>query len=65
MRSPGTVCPEMGSPNVYLAITIAALLVALLLALQVVGTLFKLVFIGLIAAVGYAAFRAWRGAVPR
>lgn len=49
----------------YLAITIAALLVALLLALQVVGTLFKLVFIGLIAAVGYAAFRAWRGAVPR
>jgi hypothetical protein len=44
----------------YFALIVLALLVALWLALQIVGVVFKLVFFSLIALVVVAAVRAWR-----
>ena len=54
----------MNRANLRLAITVAALLVAVYFILQIVGLLFKLVFLVLVVAVGAAAFRTWR-ARPR
>jgi Flp pilus assembly protein TadB len=45
---------------VYLVVTVVALLIAVYLALQVIGFLFKLVFLALAAAVAYYAYQAWR-----
>jgi hypothetical protein len=44
----------------YLAVTIVALVVAVYLALQVIGFLFKLVFLALAVAVAYLAYQAWK-----
>jgi hypothetical protein len=44
----------------YLAVTVLALVVAVYLALQVIGFLFKLVFLALAIAVAYFAYQAWR-----
>lgn len=46
-------------PGFYLAITMLALLAALVLALQVVGALFKLGLIVAVFAVAFAAVRSW------
>jgi Flp pilus assembly protein TadB len=45
---------------IYLFVTVVALLVAVYLALQVIGFLFKLVFLALAAVVAYYAYQAWR-----
>ena len=52
------------SPGLYLAIAVLALIVALWLALQIIGFLFKLVFLTVIVLVAVAAYRAWRAASP-
>ena len=54
----------MDSPGLYFAIAVLALIVALWLALQIIGFLFKLVFLTVIVLVGVAAYRAWRAASP-
>jgi threonine/homoserine/homoserine lactone efflux protein len=51
---------EQEGRAVYLAVTVVALLVAVYLALQVIGFLFKLVFLALAAMLAYYAYRAWR-----
>jgi hypothetical protein len=50
--------------GLYFALIVLALIVALWLALQIIGFLFKVVFFALIALIGIAAYRAWRGSVP-
>jgi hypothetical protein len=47
--------------GLYLAVTVAAVLVAVYFALQVIGFLFKLFFLALAVAVAYVAYNAWRG----
>jgi hypothetical protein len=47
-------------PALYFAITVLALLVALWLAFQVIGLLFKLIFFSLIVLIGIAAYQSWR-----
>jgi hypothetical protein len=44
----------------YLVVTIVALLIAVYLALQVIGVFFRVVFLALAAAVAYYAYQAWR-----
>jgi hypothetical protein len=51
-------------PGLYFAIAVLALIVALWLAVQIVGFLFKLIFFALIVLVGIAAYRAWRASKP-
>jgi hypothetical protein len=46
----------------HLAVTLVALLVTVYLAFQLIGFLFKLVFLGAAALIGFAAWRAWRRA---
>jgi hypothetical protein len=50
----------MQGRGIYLLITIAALLIAVYLALEVIGLFFRLVFIALAAAIAYYAYQAWR-----
>ena len=47
--------------GLYLAITVAAVLVAVYFAFQVIGFLFKLFFLALAVAVAWVAYKAWRG----
>ena len=49
-------------PGVYLAILIVALIVAVWFVLQIIGFLFKLIFLALVVLIAVAAYRAWRGA---
>jgi Flp pilus assembly protein TadB len=51
---------ESEGRGVYLLVTVLALLLAVYLALQVIGLLFRLVFLALVAAVAYYAYQAWR-----
>jgi hypothetical protein len=51
---------ESTGRGVYLLVTVVALLLAVYLALQVIGFLFKLLFLALAAAVAYHAYQAWR-----
>jgi uncharacterized membrane protein YiaA len=51
-------------PALYLALVVLALIVALWLALQILGFACKGVFFALIVLVGVAAYRAWRGTAP-
>jgi hypothetical protein len=46
--------------GLYLLVTVVALLLAVYLALEVIGFLFRLVFLALAAAVAYYAYQAWR-----
>jgi hypothetical protein len=55
----------MDSPGLYFAVAVLALVVALWLALQIIGFVFKLVFFTLIVLVGVGAWRAWRAGSPR
>jgi hypothetical protein len=48
-------------PGLYFALVVLALIVALWLALQILGFLFKVAFLALIALIGVAAYRAWQG----
>jgi len=50
------------SAGFYFAVAVLALLVAIWLALQIIGFLFKLLFLTAIVIVGVAAYRAWRAA---
>jgi hypothetical protein len=52
----------VSNPSLYLAIAVLALIVAVWLALQIIGFLFKLLFLAAIAVLGVAAYRAWRAA---
>ena len=45
----------------YLVVTVVALLLAVYFALQVIGFLFKLVFLALAVVVAYVAYNAWQG----
>jgi hypothetical protein len=47
-------------PGLYFALAVLALIVALWLAFQVIGFVFKLIFFTLIVLLGVAAYRAWR-----
>jgi hypothetical protein len=47
-------------PGLYFAIAVLALIVALWLAFQIIGLLFKLIFFTLVVLIGIAAFRAFR-----
>jgi hypothetical protein len=51
---------EQGGRGVYLLVTVVALLLAVYLALQVIGFLFELLFLALAVAVAYYAYHAWR-----
>ena len=55
----------MDHPGLYLAVAVLALVVALWLALQIIGFVFKLIFFTLIVLVGVATWRAWRASSPR
>jgi hypothetical protein len=46
-------------PILYLVVALAAALVTVWLALQILGVLFKLVFLVAAALIAWAAFRAW------
>jgi hypothetical protein len=48
------------APGLYFAVAVAALAIALWLALQIIGFLFKLIFLAAIVLVGVTAYRAWR-----
>ena len=50
------------SRTVYFVVAIAAALITVWLALQILGFLFKLVFIVAAALIALAAYRAWREA---
>jgi hypothetical protein len=52
-------------PGLYFAIAVLALIVALWLAFQIIGLLFKLVFFTLIVLLGLAAYRAWQASRAR
>ena len=47
-------------PGLYFAIAVLALIVALWLALQIIGFFFKLIFLTLVVLIGVAAYRAWQ-----
>jgi hypothetical protein len=51
-------------PGLYFAIAVLALIVALWLALQIIGFVFKLIFFTSIVLIGIAAYRAWRAGTP-
>jgi len=51
---------QPASSGLHLVVTLVALLATIYLALQVIGFLFKLLFIAVAALVGLAAWRAWR-----
>jgi hypothetical protein len=59
MGTPGTAEHRVRS-GLYLAITAAALLVTLYLILQLIGVLFKLLFLAAVVVIGLMAWRAWR-----
>jgi hypothetical protein len=50
--------------GLYFALVVLTLVIALWLALQILGLLLKLVFFSMIVLVGVAAYRAWRGSAP-
>jgi hypothetical protein len=50
----------MDHPWLYLVIVVLALSVALWLALQIVGFLFKLIFFALIVLIAIAAYQSWQ-----
>jgi hypothetical protein len=52
-------------PGLYFAIAVLALIVAVWLALQVIGFVFKVIFLVLIVLLGMAAYRAWQASRAR
>jgi hypothetical protein len=59
MSTPDTT-RRTGRDWLSLAVTVAALVVAIYLALQVIGFMFKLLFVAAVVVIGLAAWRAWR-----
>jgi 4-hydroxybenzoate polyprenyltransferase len=55
----------MDHPSLYFATAVLALVVALWLAFQIIGLLFKLIFFSLIVLIGIAAYQAWRASRSR
>jgi hypothetical protein len=55
----------VNNPSLSLAVAVLALIVAVWLALQIIGLLFKLVFLAAIVLLGLAAYRSWRSASDR
>lgn len=55
----------MDHPGLYFAIAVLALIVAVWLALQVIGFVFKMIFLVLIVLLGLAAYRAWQASRTR
>lgn len=49
-----------GHSTLYLVVTVVALLLAVYFALQVIGFLFKVVFLALAVVVAYVAYNAWQ-----
>jgi membrane protein implicated in regulation of membrane protease activity len=49
-----------GGGGLYLAITVIALIVAVWLAVQVIGFLLRLILLVIAALIALAAYRAWR-----
>jgi hypothetical protein len=49
-----------GGGGLYLAITVVALIVAVWLAVQVIGFLLRLILLVAAALIALAAYRAWR-----
>jgi hypothetical protein len=56
-----TSSPEARGGSVYLVVVCVALVAVVYLAFQLIGFLFKLVFLVLAAAIGVAAWGAWKG----
>jgi 4-hydroxybenzoate polyprenyltransferase len=54
------VTPLVDRPALYFAIAVLALIIALWLAFQIIGLVFKLIFFSLIVLIGIAAYQAWR-----
>jgi hypothetical protein len=52
-------------PGLYFAVAVLALFVAIWLAFQIIGFVFKLVFFALIALMGVAVYRAWQASRSR
>jgi 4-hydroxybenzoate polyprenyltransferase len=52
-------------PGLYFAIAVLALIVALWLAFQIIGLVFKLAFFTLIVLLGLTAYRAWQASRAR
>jgi hypothetical protein len=52
-------------PGLYFAVAVLALIVAVWLAFQIIGFVFKLIFFALIVLIGVAAYRAWQASRPR
>jgi hypothetical protein len=52
-------------PGLYFAVAVLLLIVALWLALQILGFIFKLIFLALIVLIGVAAYRAWQAGRAR
>jgi hypothetical protein len=52
-------------PGLYFAVAVLLLIVAVWLALQIIGFVFKLIFFALIVLVGVAAYRAWQSSRTR
>jgi hypothetical protein len=50
-----------GRDGRYLAVTAIALMVAVYLAFQLIGFLFKLLFLAAAVVIGLSAYRAWKG----
>ena len=55
----------MDHPGLYFAVAVLLLIVAVWLALQIVGFIFKLIFLTLIVLLGVAAYRAWQASRAR
>lgn len=55
----------MDHPALYFAIAVLALIIALWLAFQIIGLLFKLIFFSLIVLIGIAAYQAWQASRSR
>jgi hypothetical protein len=52
-------------PGLYFAVAVLLLIVAVWLALQIIGFIFKLLFLALIVLLGVAAYRAWQASRAR
>jgi hypothetical protein len=52
-------------PGLYFAVAVLLLIVAVWLALQIIGFVFKLIFFALIVLIGVAAYRAWQASRTR
>jgi hypothetical protein len=50
----------VNNAGLYFAIAVLALIVALWLALQIIGVFIKLIFFALVVLIGVAVYRSWQ-----